>query len=70
MDKFDKYYSFRLTYPFNGNKIYRSKSKDKVIKKCYHEYKTMLNETNNTTNNNIFGITDLDNKIEYRFILK
>ena len=63
MHNFDKYYSFQLTFPFIGNKIYRSKSKEKAINKCYREYKLLQQ---NITNN-IFGVTDLDRKIEYRF---
>lgn len=63
MDKFDKYHSFQLTYPVIGNKIYKSKSKEKAINKCYQEYKSYQN----IFQENIFGVTDLDKKIEYRF---
>ena len=63
MDKFDKYHSFQLTYPVIGNKIYRSKSKEKAINKCYQEYKLLQYNLQE----NIFGVTDLDKKIEYHF---
>jgi len=63
MNNFDKYYSFQLTYPFIGNKIFKSKSKQKAVNKCYQEYKTLQC----SFQENIFGVTDLDKKIEYRF---
>lgn len=65
MNKFDKYYNYQLTFPFIGNKIYKSKSRTKAIDKCYNEY--IKSEYNN---NKIFGVTDLDSKIEYRFEMK
>lgn len=63
MEKFDKYYNFQLTYPIIGSKIYKSKSKEKAINKCYQEYKSYQH----MSNERIFGVTDLDKKIEYRF---
>ncbi len=59
-----KYYRYRMTYPFEGNTIYKSKNKNKVIKKCYNEYKQMDNLPEG-----MFGITNLDKQVEYQYKL-
>lgn len=72
------YHRYQLTYPFEGDTIYLSKSPKKAIKRCYHEYKRNINLNNDTNknntnknntnkNDNIFIVTDLDDKIEYKF---
>ena len=53
---------YRLTYPLYGNKIYESKSFDKAIRKCYHEFKQMSD-----LHEGMFVVTDIDNKIDYTF---
>lgn len=62
----DKYYRYQLTFPYEGNKIYRSKSHDKAIKKCYQEFK-QLNISEKDKTYSIFGVTNLDKNIEYKF---
>jgi len=57
----DKYYRYQLSYPIEGNKIYKSRSLNKVVKKC------LLELEQNNINKDIFCIINLDNKIEYRF---
>lgn len=56
-----KYYRYQLTYPFEGDKIYKSKSITKVVHKCYHD----LIKFN--IKNDVFCITNLDKNIEYKF---
>ena len=53
---------YRLTYPMHGNKIYESKSFDKAIRKCYHEFKQLTD-----IHEGMFVVTDIDNKIDYTF---
>ena len=53
---------YRLTYPMYGNKIYESKSFDKAVKKCYHEFKQLSD-----VHEGMFVITNLNTKTEYTF---
>lgn len=53
-----------MTYPIESHKIYRSRSINRVIKRVYEEYKLIKNKTDN-----ILIITNLDTKIEYKFII-
>ena len=57
----DKYYRYQLSYPIEGNKIYKSRSLNKVVKKCLFELEQ------NDINKDMFCIINLDTKIEYRF---
>jgi len=60
-----KYNKFQLTYPFEGTKVYKSKSLTKAIKKCYKEFKHL-----NDINEGIFAVTNLNNEKEYHFQVK
>lgn len=60
-----KYYKYQLTYPIEGNKIYKSRSLRKVVGKCLKDYKK-----NYFNENGIFHITNLDRDVEYRFKIK
>jgi len=60
----DKYYRYQLSYPIEGNKIYKSRSLNKVVKKCLFELEQ------NDINKDMFCIINLDTKIEYRFTKK
>jgi hypothetical protein len=53
---------YQLTYPFEGWSIYKSSSVEKAVKKCYNEFKNL-----NDVDEGLFGVTDLDNNIEYQF---
>jgi hypothetical protein len=53
---------YQLTYPYEGTKIYRSKSLAKVAKRCYIEFKEL-----NDINEGIFSITNIDTNTEYNF---
>lgn len=59
MDK--KYYRYTLSYPLNGNVVYKSSSFPKVVRKCYGELKQM-----NMTDG-LFCVTNLDKNVEYQF---
>src|SRR5436190_8652523 len=61
----DKYYKYQMTFPFEGNKIYKSKSLSKVVKKCYKDYKKFSD-----INEGLFCVTNIDKDIEYRFQVK
>lgn len=61
----DKYYRYQLTYPIEGNKIYKSRSLKKVARKCYDEIKNL----SDIKEKQIFCITNLDKKLEYKFTL-
>lgn len=56
----EKYCRYQITSPIISNKIYKSKSMDRVIKKIYNDYKN--NDLPDT-----FSITNLDTNIEYKF---
>ncbi len=58
----DKYYRYQLIYPFESNKIYKSKSIKKAVNKCYNDYVKLYNG-----DIKIFCIINLDTKIEYKF---
>lgn len=62
----DKYYRYQLTYPIEGNKIYKSRSLKKVAKKCYDEIKNL----SDIKEKQVFCITNLDEKLEYKFTLE
>ena len=55
---------YKLTYPNSGN-IYRTNSLKKATRECYKEFKHI-----NGFSSGIFIITDIDNKIEYKFKTK
>lgn len=57
-----KYYRYQLIYPIESNKIYKSKSFDKVVTKCWNDYKRLYEG-----NEKIFSIMNLDTKVEYKF---
>ena len=61
----DKYYRYQMTFPFESNKIHKSKSFKKVVRKCYNEYKNFSD-----INDGMFCITNLDKNVEYRFKIK
>lgn len=61
----NKYYRYQMTFPFESNKIHKSKSLKKVVKKCYGEYKSFSD-----INDGMFCITNLDKNTEYRFKIK
>ena len=61
----EKYYKFQMTFPVESNKIYKSKSLKKVVKKCYDEFKNFSD-----IGEGLFGITNLDKDVEYRFKVK
>lgn len=63
MDKKNKkYYRYQMTFPTEGNKIYKSRSINKVIRKCYDEYKNY-----NDIDEGMFCVTNLDKDVEYKF---
>jgi hypothetical protein len=59
------YYRYQMTYPFESNKVYKSRSLNKVAKKCSNEFQKM-----NDINEGMFCITNLDKNKEYRFKIK
>ena len=62
----NKYHRYQLTFPYESNKIYKSKSFDKAINKCYQEFK-QLKIPNENKEYNIFCVTNLDKNIEFKF---
>lgn len=54
---------YQLSYPFEGKKIYESRSLGRAVKKCYSEF---INDSTNDSGN-IFSVMDIDNMIEYNF---
>ena len=65
MNNNDKYYRYQMTFPFESNKVHKSKNLDKVVRKCYGEYRSFSD-----INDGMFCITNLDKNIEYRFKIK
>jgi hypothetical protein len=65
MPKKNKIYRLQLTYPYEGNKIYKTTSFREGVRKCYKEYRTY-----NDINDGLFFVTDLDKKSEYKFNAK
>ena len=59
------YYRYQMTYPYESNKIYKSRSLNKVAKKCYDEFKKF-----NDMDEGMFCITNLDKNIEYKLKVK
>lgn len=57
-----KYYRYQMTFPFEGSKIYKSRSINKIVNKCYREYKN-----HSDINDGMFCVTNLDKDIEYKF---
>lgn len=51
-----------MSYPFEGNKIYKSSSLSKTAKKCHNEFKQL-----NGISDGMFCITNIDTNKEYRF---
>lgn len=66
MDKSHKhYYRYQMTYPFESNKIYKSRSLKKVAHKCSKEFQRI-----DDIGEGMFCVTNLDKKVEYRFKIK
>src|SRR5439155_1694297 len=61
----DKYYKYQMTFPFEGNKIYKSKSLSKVVKKCYKDYKKFSN-----INEGLFCVNNNNKKKKYKLKIK
>jgi hypothetical protein len=57
----DKFYRYQLSFPIEGDKIYKSKSINNVVKKCIYDCYRLGH------NPEIVGIYDLDQKTEYKF---
>ena len=64
MDK-DIYYRYQMTYPYESTKVYRSKDFNKVVNKCYNNFKTF-----DGMEYGMFCVTNLDKNIEYKFQVK
>lgn len=60
-----KYYRYQMTYPFESNKVYKSRSLRKVAEKYSREFKTF-----NDINEGLFCITNIDKNTEYRFQIR
>ena len=58
----DTYYRYQMTYPYESTKVYRSKDFDRVVRKCYNNYKTF-----DGMEYGMFCVTNLDKNIEYKF---
>jgi hypothetical protein len=54
---------YRLTYPYKGT-IYRSKKINRAVRECYKDYKKLTGQKEG-----LFIVTDLDNKVEYKYKL-
>lgn len=66
MDKTNKkFYRYQMTFPFEGHKIYKSRSFNKVVDKCYTEFKKF-----NDIGDGMFCVTNLDKEVEYQFKVK
>jgi len=59
------YYRYQMTYPYESNKVYKSRSLNKVAKKCSNEFQKL-----NDMNEGMFCITNLDKNEEYQFKIK
>jgi len=57
-----KKHRYLLSFPFEGGKIYKANKLNDAIKKCYKEFKNI-----NDIKDGMFGITDLDSNVEYKF---
>ncbi len=69
--KYNIYHRYQLTYPYIGNTIYRSKSINKVAKKCYNDLKNLTNiKYIKYIREGLFIIIDLNDNIEYKFQIK
>ena len=60
-----QYYRYQMTYPFESNKVYKSRSLNKVAQKCSNEFQKM-----DDIGEGMFCITNLDKNVEYRFKIK
>ena len=58
------YNRYQLSSPFEGSKIYETRSLTRAAKKIYKE---LINGIKGGKTNDVFSITDIDNKIEYNF---
>lgn len=59
------YYRYQMTYPFESNKVYKSRSLNKVAHKCSNEFQKM-----DDIGEGMFCITNLDKNVEYKFKIK
>lgn len=62
MEENGKYFKYKLTFPYNGAKIYKSKSLSDGVKKCYTEFAQL-----NDVQDGIFGVTNIDTNNEHTF---
>ena len=60
-----KYYRYQMTFPFEGHKIYKSKSLNKIVNKCYKEFIRFSD-----IGDGLFCVTNIDKEVEYRFKVK
>jgi len=60
--KNNKYFRYKLTFPYAGTKIYKSNSLSTAAHKCYQEF-TNLNDVKD----GIFGIVNIDTNDEHKF---
>lgn len=58
----DTYYRYQMTHPYESTVVYRSKDFDKVVRKCFNNYKTF-----DGMEYGMFCVTNLDKNIEYKF---
>lgn len=60
-----KYHRYRLTYPYNGNKIHQSRSLKKGVKKCYNDFKKL-----DGMKEGMFSVTNIDTKKIYTYRIR
>jgi len=59
------YNRYRLNYPFEGNKIYQSKSLNRAVKKCYRDFKKL-----HGSNIGTFTVENMDTNEVYTYKTK
>ena len=64
MNRKKGYNRYQLSRPFEGSKIYETRSLERATRKIYNE---LINRTRSSDIDNVFSITDIDNKVEYNF---
>lgn len=60
-----EYRRYKLSYPFDGRKIYEASSKKAAVKKCYEEFKEL-----DSMGYGIFSVVDLKSKKTYTYKVK
>ena len=58
----NKYFRYKLVFPYAGNKIYKSNSLTDAATKCYKEFSDL-----NDVQDGIFGIMNMDTNNEHKF---